>query len=98
MAEVISEQQPRIKYDLRRTGSYALAPGTTGPELARLCRLMLRMEAAGAAPVLCDGKVGARAGAGAPRGVEERAQQGQGCGAVALRRKHLRCVPWPFST
>ena len=57
MAEFISEEQPRIKYELRRHGTHELSSTAAGPELARLCGLMLRMEAAGAAPVLVDGKV-----------------------------------------
>ena len=73
MAEVISEAQPRIKFAMQRTGSFDLGAavdlggacssgrsggGGGGDQLAALCALMGRVEAAGAAPVLCDGKVG----------------------------------------
>jgi len=59
MAELISDEQPRIKFQLERTGPVAwdLGAAAAGGELAALCRLMGDMEAAGAAPVLNDGKV-----------------------------------------
>jgi hypothetical protein len=58
MAEVITEDQPRIKFRLRRTGAFALPAAAASDQLAHLCGLMAEMEAAGAAPILDDGKVG----------------------------------------
>lgn len=58
MAELITEDQPRIKFLLRRTGRFQLEGEDASGELLRLCGLMARMEAEGAAPVLNDGKVG----------------------------------------
>lgn len=56
MAEVITETQPRIKFLLQRDGDHALDHWTS--PLQALTTLMVRLEDLGAAPVLCDGKVG----------------------------------------
>jgi hypothetical protein len=62
MAELITEEQPRIKFGCEWVGACdPLTPDTT-PELARLLALCQRMEALGAAPVLNDGLVGGNAG------------------------------------
>ncbi|KIY94972.1 hypothetical protein MNEG_12989 [Monoraphidium neglectum] len=58
MAELITPEQPRIKFGLRRVGTHEVAEARASRELRALCELMLQMEAAGAAPVLNDGKVG----------------------------------------
>jgi hypothetical protein len=57
MAELITPEQPRIKFGLRRVGTHEVAEARASRELRALCELMLQMEAAGAAPVLNDGKV-----------------------------------------
>lgn len=56
MTEVISEDQPRIKFQLTRTDSSALPDAPK--QLSQLSGLMAEMEQLGAAPLLADGKVG----------------------------------------
>jgi hypothetical protein len=57
-AELITEENPRIKFALTRSGTFALTAEQTSSEIAALCALLARVEASGAAPVLNDGKVG----------------------------------------
>ncbi|WIA33991.1 hypothetical protein OEZ86_012376 [Tetradesmus obliquus] len=60
MAEVITEDLPRVKFTTTRQGSCSLPPDT--PDLQALAALMARMEALGAAPLLADGAVGGNCG------------------------------------
>ncbi|KAG2488089.1 hypothetical protein HYH03_013392 [Edaphochlamys debaryana] len=57
MAEVITEEQPRIKYSTIFDGALPPPPPSALPPLRRLAALMARMEALGAAPILNDGQV-----------------------------------------
>lgn len=60
MAEIITEEQPRIKFSTHARGTFTLqAPSD---ELQSLIVLMEKMEELGAAPVLNDGKVGGNCG------------------------------------
>lgn len=61
MAEVISESQPRIKFQLEYVGSAETTSGSC-EELRKLAAAMAEMERLGAAPVLSDGKVGGNCG------------------------------------
>jgi hypothetical protein len=47
MGELISEDQPRIKYSCTRTGAYALHSSHATKEVASLVELMGRMEQLG---------------------------------------------------
>lgn len=55
MAELITEEQPRVKFGTHRIGGDI--PRSSG-ELAALCELQHRLEAEGVIPVLNDGLVG----------------------------------------
>eukprot|EP00879_Flechtneria_rotunda_P015732 GHRR01016454.1.p1 GENE.GHRR01016454.1~~GHRR01016454.1.p1 ORF type:complete len:236 (+),score=52.74 GHRR01016454.1:114-821(+) len=59
MAELITEDQPRIKFELEFQGSCSVPAAA---DLQELCRLMERMERLGAAPILNDGKIGGNCG------------------------------------
>jgi hypothetical protein len=55
MAETITEDQPRIKFDLKRLGQFSIVKAT--PQILALIDLQRRLEAEGAVPVLADGAV-----------------------------------------
>lgn len=55
MAELITEEQPRIKFQLIRDGTFSIP---SSEELMKLSSLMKEMEEWGACPILNDGKVG----------------------------------------
>eukprot|EP00878_Enallax_costatus_P018072 GHUV01019014.1.p1 GENE.GHUV01019014.1~~GHUV01019014.1.p1 ORF type:complete len:251 (+),score=57.08 GHUV01019014.1:162-914(+) len=62
MGEHISEQQPRIKFQLERLGGPTVQFSLGTPELQALMSLMERMEQLGAAPLLNDNAVGGNCG------------------------------------
>lgn len=58
MAEIITEEQPRIKYTTHYVGELGnVTAFDPNGELAKLSALMSEMESLGAAPILNDGQV-----------------------------------------
>ncbi len=89
MPELISEEQPRIKFECHRVGTFCLNAGHCTVDLLLLTQLMQQMEALGAAPILNDGLVGGNCAI--RRSLAD--TQVPACSNCA----HFRCTPVPWS-
>jgi len=70
MAEIITDDQPRIKFETRWVGPVNGTPrfGCDDDEVARLAALQNELEAQGVIPILCDGLVGGNCAIRLPTG------------------------------